>query len=556
MRKSIISLSLLVISAALQAQNLNPVVEVTNVYAMEASGIEKPQQLLPLPDSVFKFNLDFDYSVKSTPYKGAYEFNPYLVQMRPSARLSGERTFYLKAGAGYGFHPEVDVVWNPVRKDNFRLNLYATHNSYFGRFRDITIQEKAVDWNKEMQAEGGVNARTEAGADFLYAFKGGQLSADLQYRNILATDYYTHRDDPRTIGHHKGQLRARVQSNPGTRFLYNVGARLAYLGYANEKEFHTVSDASFGVRAGRNNSFRMALGLETVGFGEDESAFKLEVAPHYAISTRRLNLDLGVKYSYISASMLSYPYKGGILFPDVQFSLRLADAVVLQAAATGGDILNTYDSLVEDNPFLGGFDWYRDVTVNRIHLMAGLRGSAGARFSYDVRVGYKWMDNACGWSFLPIFAEDGDQTATRYYTPTVAYVSPLHTFYVQATLAWNSANWDIRGYVYYGSTKPPVKETLAEQNVFAPASFLSSGHIFYKWADRIKIGFTIDTRSQLKARRQVPGYQDLGFYGEYVFGRKMAVWLKGGNLLNQTIQRTPFYAEQGIYGSVGIKLTF
>jgi hypothetical protein len=554
--KKVLIISALLIGGVASAQNLNPVVEVTNMYAMEASGIEKPEQLLPLPDSVFKFNLDFDYSVKSTPYKGAYEFNPYLVQMRPSARLSGEHTFYLKAGAGYGFHPEVDVVWNPVRKDNFRLNLYATHNSYMGRYRRITIQENVVDWNREMQADRGVNARTEAGADFLYAFKGGQFSADLQYRNITATDFYTNSEDAGLYSHHKGQFQARVQSNPGTRFLYNVGTRVAYLGYAQVKEFHTVSDASFGIRAGRNNSFRLNLGLETVGFDEGESALKLEVAPHYAISTKRLNLDLGVKYSYISRSDNAYPHKGGILFPDVHFSLRLADAIVLQAAATGGDVLKTYDSLLEDNPFLGGFMWSRDVTVNRVHVMAGLRGSAGARFSYDVRVGYKWSDNACGWSFIPYFAEDGNQEATSYYMPTMAYVSPLHTYYAQATLALNLANWDILGHVYYGNTKPPVKDTPVAENVFAPAGFMAHGHIFYKWAQRIKVGFTIDARGKLKAKRPVPGYQDLGFYGEYTFGRKMAVWVKAGNLLNQTIQRTPFYAEQGIYGSVGIKLTF
>lgn len=554
--KKVFIISALLIGGVASAQNLNPVVEVTNMYAMEASGIEKPEQLLPLPDSVFKFNLDFDYSVKSTPYKGAYEFNPYLVQMRPSARLSGEHTFYLKAGAGYGFHPEVDVVWNPVRKDNFRLNLYATHNSYMGRFRRITIQENVVDWNREMQADRGINARTEAGADLLYAFKGGQFSADLQYRNILATDFYTNHEDPQIYGHHKGQFQARVQSNPGTRFLYNVGTRVAYLGYAEVKEFHTVSDASFGIRAGRNNSFRLNLGLETVGFDQGQSALKLEVAPHYAISTKRLNLDLGVKFSHISRSENAYPFKGGIIFPDVHFSLRLADAIVLQAAATGGDVLKTYDSLLEDNPYLGGFMWSRDVTVNRVHVMAGLRGSAGARFSYDVRVGYKWSDNACGWSFIPYFAEDGNQEATPYYMPTMAYVSPLHTYYAQATLALNLANWDILGHVYYGNTKPPVKDTPVAENVFAPAGFMAHGHIFYKWAQRIKVGFTVDARGKLKAKRSVPGYQDLGFYGEYTFGRKMAVWVKAGNLLNQTIQRTPFYAEQGIYGSVGIKLTF
>ncbi len=550
--KKVLVIFALLVGAAAGAQNLNPVVEVTNVYAREATGIEKPEQLLPLPDSVFKFNLDFDYSVKSTPYKGAYEFNPYLVQMRPSARLSREHTFYLNAGAGYRMHPEVDVVWNPVRKDNFRVNLYAAHRSYMGHFRNITLQGNGDGeswlWDKTMKAEGGVNARTQAGADFLYAYKGGQLTADLQYANVLATDFFL-ADEPRTLAHHKGQGLFRIQSNPGTRFLYDIGTRIAYLSYTGEKEFHTVTDASVGVRAGRNNNFRLALGAETVGFGEGESAFKLEVAPHYAINTKRLNLDLGVKYSYVTQGDKSYAFKGGILFPDVHFSLRLADAAVLQASATGGDKLHTYDSLLEDNPFLGAFAWSRDVTVNRVHVMVGLRGSVAARFSYDVRAGYKWLDNAYGWSYM-----DASAPGPVEMVPTMVYVSPLHTTYVQATLGWNSPSWDIQAYANYSHTPMPNLETEVEKHVFAPALFNGSGHIFYKWADRIKVGVTVEARSKLRNLRPVPGYQDLGFYAEYTFGRKMAVWVKAGNLLNQTIQRIPFHAEAGIYGSAGVKL--
>ena len=80
------------------AQNLNPTVEVTNAYAREASGIEKPSQLRDVPDSVLRFNLDFDYAVNETPYRGAYEFKPYLVQLRPQAVLRRrERSFWKPA---------------------------------------------------------------------------------------------------------------------------------------------------------------------------------------------------------------------------------------------------------------------------------------------------------------------------------------------------------------------------------------------------------------------------------------------------------------------------
>ena len=72
MRNTIFSAIVLLAGASAWAQNLNPTVEVTNVYAREATGIEKPSQLLEMPDSVLRFNLDMDYSVNATPYRGSY----------------------------------------------------------------------------------------------------------------------------------------------------------------------------------------------------------------------------------------------------------------------------------------------------------------------------------------------------------------------------------------------------------------------------------------------------------------------------------------------------
>ena len=82
MKKTILSAVILLAGASVWAQNLNPTVEVTNTYAREATGIEKPSQLLEMPDSVLRFNLDMDYSVNATPYRGSYEFKPSRVLPR------------------------------------------------------------------------------------------------------------------------------------------------------------------------------------------------------------------------------------------------------------------------------------------------------------------------------------------------------------------------------------------------------------------------------------------------------------------------------------------
>ena len=73
------------------AQNLDPTVEVSRDYEGKLLVVHKPILEMAVPDSVYRFDLDFDYSVTDTPYKGAYEFVPYSVDMtlEPQQRERG-----------------------------------------------------------------------------------------------------------------------------------------------------------------------------------------------------------------------------------------------------------------------------------------------------------------------------------------------------------------------------------------------------------------------------------------------------------------------------------
>ena len=101
--------------------------------------------------------------------------------------------------------------------------------------------------------------------------------------------------------------------------------------------------------------------------------------------------------------------------------------------------------------------------------------------------------------------------------------------------------------------------------VFAPAAFVAQAKIQYNWAERIKVGVDLDAStdrlSQLTEEESgpvygLPGYADLGLYAEYGFTRKFAFWVRGGNLLNMEVQRTPFHAERGIYFTAGLQYRF
>ena len=130
------------ISAAAAAQNLDPTVEVSRAYEGNLVEVHKPAMEMAVPDTVQQFRLDFDYSVFDSPYKGSYEFNPYLTTMRPAASVFDPNVFYLRAGAGYRLYPVADIIWSPAFKKGFKMDVYAVHRSYVGDYR-VYFKNKA-----------------------------------------------------------------------------------------------------------------------------------------------------------------------------------------------------------------------------------------------------------------------------------------------------------------------------------------------------------------------------------------------------------------------------
>ncbi len=184
-------------AATAVAQNLDPTVNVTRAYEGKLLEVDKPSFRMDVPDSVTKFNLDFDYSVMSNPYKGGNEFNPYLQDIRPERIDDKESSLWLRAGAGYGLHPELDFVWAPIRRNGFKMNIYGTHRSYVGRYRDIKVFEDGENYvlrpetyliNKEEKAFKGYDLSSRAGVNGRFDWESGTFLFDASYLGIATKD--------------------------------------------------------------------------------------------------------------------------------------------------------------------------------------------------------------------------------------------------------------------------------------------------------------------------------------------------------------------------------
>lgn len=508
------------------AQNLNPTVEVTNAYAREASGIEKPSQLMEVPDSVLRFNLDFEYAVNETPYKGAYEFKPYLVQLRPQARPSKEGDLFVRAGAGYGFHPELTVVYTPVKTNKLRVNLYGDHHSYIGAYEG--------NWN-------GKDLHTRLGADMLLGWSRGTLLMDAQYNNLFAEDFQA------SMNRHQVVLSASVQNIPGTTKVdYNVNTRASFIstpfGFG---ETHTVTDAQVGSRIfGRN--LKLLASAETLA-QPTGSAASFSLTPRYVRSLGRLSFNAGVKLALVLRSDDAFaPTSGGYVFPDVQLSWRIIpEYLTLFSAITGGNELVSYESLLQQNSFIDSFSWSTDVKRVNVAAVAGVRGNIAHRFFYEVKGGYSWMGNSWLWG----------KTAAEG-AAAMCYGGPIHGAFVDVVSGWKNHFLDVKGHLKYLNTlnKPTIITTGVLP--FLPTEFSGDAHIFYNWASRIRAGITAEGRSELvcPAGGSVPGYVDLGLQGQFQMTPVWGIWAQFGNLLNQSVQRVPFYAEKGPYFTLGISL--
>ena len=546
MKKTLYTIALLALSLGAAAQNLNPTVEVTNTYKREASGIDKPDQLLPLPDSVTRFNYDFDYTVRNTPYRGSYEFKPYNVQLRPVARPGTESTLFAKLGAGYGFHPEAQVVWTPLANSKMHLNVYGDYYGYMGNYRDIQYNATSnLFTDSGTKTDGWRDRVATAGADFRLEWNGGALRTDIHYSGIAGTDAWA------DVNNNGVSADAGVSGSIGN-FRYFVSEHVNYTGNTALDQLHSVTDVTLGMPI--NTSFA-SLGLHAQILNHDGAtqgfAGSFAVTPACALSYGNLSISAGVKVGFIVRDDDTFcPNKGGVLFPDIKVSYTvLEDTFVLQGSVTGGNTINAYEDLLARNHFMAGFAYAPDISVERINLMLGARGNVKERLHYNVKAGFRRYENAASWGY---------STAGAGYTPLVGYMSPLNIFYAGTEIGWKSDHIDIDGNIHYQYTIPPTIQNAIQGNLFSPPAFaadLRAAYLLY--GGRLVPAITLDAMSErVSANAKLPGFVDLGFETRFGINRFWGAFLKVGNLLNQSVQRVPFHAEKGIYFTIGASLNF
>ena len=591
MRQHILATALAAaVTALAYGQNLNPTVEVTNAYEGGASSIAKPSQQMAVPDSVTRFNLDFDYSVFEKPYQGAYEFTPYYVQLKPTPKPSTTEKFYLRAGAGFTLHPELDLVWTPLQKEKYRMSVYATHQSYFGRYHDFALgtpQDGVIPVDKSGDKMKGYLADTKAGIDGVFNWDGGLASLDLGFRNRMADDAYHYQKMSGL------EAKARVRSLPSDELhlMYDAAIDYSLLGGDlssfqmftkdfRESKFDLAGE--FGPVLDADSRILVGVNLDLARYMGDFSGYtgRMAVTPKYQFNLDRWRFSLGAQVSWLIYSEefnlwdKEFQHKSGFIYPDVHVDFHLLDdQLILQTSATGGDRFNTLSGQFFSHPF--SYDGLYGHSVERIRAMIGARGNIASRFRYDLQGGY------ARWTYAPVegmasylisyLAPSGSDSGILQPAETVEHqvLRPwlvekgFNLLFVDLDYGWKSESVTVDGRLSYRHSN------IAGTSAFAPAAFTGFIRPAYNYGERMKFGLDIAWSTSRKASvtqvsesgevtkvYRVPGWVDLGLVAEYRFTHRFGFWAKGGNLLNQVVQRTPLHAEAGMYFTGGIVLNF
>lgn len=582
----LVSAAMLMTAAVSFGQNFNPTVEVTNTYQGNASEVHKPLLGMNVPDSLLRFDLDFDYEVFEKPYQGAYSFKPYMLNMRPAKDAWRGRQLYLKAGAGYTLHPQFEFVYSPEQSGPFQMSVYASHKSYFGNYHEIKpeLQDGLYRMKKSGGKFGGYDALTSAGFDGRYNWDRTILSFGIGYYGLAAKDSVMSRS------YNAFDFNARVRSNNDSEsyFLYDIGLRgrvandgLDYKSFSfpdgvtvdKQNENWVLLDGLVGPVVNNSRSILVGFEAESASYSRfyDGNIGRVALIPSYRFKSGRWNLNLGVKLEFMfrnDADTLSFVKMGGgkgqIVYPDAHISFAAGGNVALYADATGGSRLNTYSSQISENHHLNPSFLVAPVyelitplvdnTVEKVNARIGVRGSAASSFQFDVNGGVGLYGNA--------LMESGLFTAGGDLVPALAY-SDYNLIYANALVGLRTGRVKIDADFRYRGVSFPDNDALNLGFTFPKYS--GGVRASYDISSRLYAGINVEAASWRDGKCasvasedildvRVPGYVDLGVNCGYKFNRKWTLWLESGNLLCQAIQRNPLYAEKGLWVTAGVSL--
>jgi len=602
-------LFLMVFSVTTYAQNrIDPTLEVKRDFDAKLAEIIKGKLNTSLPDSLSRFDLDFNYSVLDKPVRDLYDFSPL-----PSANLEKQGAarlpqFYARTGANLLPNPFASVKYQPNISQSVSLLLYGDYNSFFGKLPLFYIDYiNPTDNHLLIKSDNKVISPYtwyRAGANFKYDWKKGVVGVDLSYNdNYLgltgfessmtrSVDYYGRNLDNMTQSWVKTSLSRRngvanvkvyVSShNPDNNtFHYSAAVSFSSLNDKTKIEKQALDmyeideknidiDASIGYGFADHSNFSIGAKYENSKFSytDDRSRNSIELYPHYTFQHKGWLFDLGVKLVQWNNIYTDQNRSNFFLSGLASFEL-VKNKLWFYALLDGESQMYTYQKLLAINPLVIPVEPSDLATEQPIIIKSGFRGNIAERISYHIYGGYEKYRNQ-------IFF-----IKTESLNPFNGLVNGFRPFFDDET------RFLFGGELFFKSkavdAQIGLKTTSFETNDmndihynYSPLEI--SGRLRYNWRERIVIAADFGYRHKTptifmsdepyspyfppggfiiyETKAYIPSYAIVNIEATYAFTQNFSFFVRGNNLLNTPFSPIPFYASQGLGLGVGINVKF
>lgn len=555
---------------------IDPTVEVSRNYQSTLKLTPKPVPQMAVPDSLLRFDLDFDYSVFDRAFKGTGDFKPYLLDLQPRPDAYRGKKLYLKAGLGYTLHPELDFVYTPETGKNTEINIYATHRSYFGKYKYRVSDFKVSDYSVQTYNSGatvatditpedvaathvkdrdwtGYDAYTKVGVNGAVAFSSSSLFFNANYKGIHGKDGMknarTGADNLVTSFNVLESLLG-LSGTINDDFAYNVALSFNIGGESSkalEKKINLVHYGVDGSLVKNLTDSKIGLGFhfETSSYTGGAKVGNWHIAPRYLTDVDGFRLNIGLKIGSIIKSDYTWygmpysPHKSQIVYPDVHVACQIIeDEMEFYASATGGDNFFSLEQIKEVDHL--SLPKITDNGVEHFNLKAGLRGNAFRVLRYDVSAGYRKVSSSVFYELerAQNIVYSGDSELFDSYTVLPYNIRKtcfhdLSEAYLNANLIYDSNPVYIEGNLNLKAPSVKIGKRSNEEYfaniIFKPRKVTAEIKAMYAWKSRIRGGISarFASKSEFDGESMTPGMLRYSFNTGAATMEKIQIKSKG-----------------------------
>lgn len=539
--------------ASAQNGNMNQTVQVTNKYKTDLNNFEKSPSETFIPDSLYTFNLNFDYSGLTNPYKGAsLGFSPSYTNLELARVQKKTDVFYMRLGAGYTFRPELDLEWMFWSGKRVKLGMFARSRSHVGNYHDV----KPVDGvlRKSGESGFGYSSMSLLGLNGRADWETFRLRFDVSYDGVFSQLTPYMQNSKRSYNSFRTKLDfSSVNDDRMNNFRY--GAKIDYVlgssilvgadgGRNDFVEHNLLVSAEGGYDFSNGHSAQMDLDVSANLSGNYNCVLSV-LRPKYAFSSDRFKVDAGL--GMLVTTSANVDRGRGVLdvWPIMNLEWKAVDGWldVFAKADIKGEFYGARMSAFNDVfniPVMDGSDM-RYAAVKHHTIGGGFRGSGWDVFSYEVGAGYANIENC------PLYSVEFSSGV-----PSLSVVMrEIYNANVHVNLGLDMAGVGVgvkAEYLHYFGTNA---------SSFSPSAFNADVFVSYNVKSRIlpKVGCAFQSPYRSNEYK-TPFVYDLYASVEGRLNNNLSLYLKGSNLLNRANQYIPMIASKGVSITAGVVLNF